>query len=168
MSEEEAERVRRTLDAQGMCNAGRNDDTGIVRPAAIVAFEKKPHHATGQSCTLVAKQHLDISLDEKHRVPLFACVRTEREILWLLDEKPAKPNLRRRARWNVRRVNVKAFGGVREHSRGRPLLRPQADGCERPVVLSCELAEESAMTLRKNSPCENFDAGNPRALYIWP
>ena len=67
------------------------------------------------------------ALHEKHHVPLLLCVTAQRIILRLLDKQPLKPFVRRGSFRNARRMNVKTFRGLREHARGRPLLRPEAD-----------------------------------------
>src|SRR5450755_1821529 len=56
---------------------------------------------------------------------------------------------------------MKTFRRLREHARGRPLLRPEANLRENSFVAPHKFTERTAITLRMNLSGENFDPRNP-------
>jgi hypothetical protein len=58
-------------------------------------------------------------------------------------------------------MHVKTFRREREHSRSRPLLRPQANPSENSFVAPHKFPEAPTMTLRVNFSREDFHARYP-------
>src|SRR6478752_7255032 len=65
-------------------------------------------------------------------------------------------------------MHMETFRRVCEHPRSRPLLRPQADPSENPLVAPHKFPEAPTMTLRVNSSCENFHARYPCFFDLTP
>ena len=158
------DRVPRTLGAERVRHPGGDDEPGIVRPALVVALDEETHHAPRHSGALIHEDELHIALHEKHRVPLLAIIRAQREVLRLRRKQPLEPLLGRRVRGDVRRVDVKAFRRAGKHPRRGPLARPETDLSQHAIPLSRKLAKEPAMPLGKNPAGEKLDSGNPRGV----
>src|SRR5262249_49862134 len=147
-----------------MRDAGRNHDADIVAAAIIVAVDKKMHAPRRQAGPDVTQKNFRTTLEEKHDVPLFAIVRSQRIVLRLIDEQTPQPFLCRSIRRNVRWMNMKTFRSVREHSRSRPLPWPKPYPAENPPRLAAQFAKTTTMTLQTNFSGKNFNAGNPNLL----
>ena len=144
-----------------MGHARWNNNRGIVRPAVVVAVDKKTHRPPRQTGARFAQDHFGTPLDEKHHVPLLVFVGAEGKILRFIDEKAPEPFVRRGAVRHTWWMNVKTLRRLGEHPGGRPLLRPEPDPCQRPFIATCKFAEQSAMPLRMNGARKNFDPRDP-------
>lgn len=150
-----------------MRNTRRDHQPGVARPAGIVTFDDKAHDLARHPRAFIDEEHLDVALDEEHRVPLFTIIRTERVVLRFLDKKPPKPRGGLDALRDKRRMDVKTFAGAGKHPRSRPLFWPKPDRSERAVVLPRKLSKEAAVPLRINATREKFDPGNPRIAHLF-
>src|SRR5262245_46091324 len=119
-----------------------------MRPALIVTLDEEAHHASRHAGALIDEEHLDIALDEKHRVPLLTIVRAQGVVVWFRDKEFLKPCLGSGAIGDIGRVNVESLRGIGEHAGGCPLAGPHANLCERALVSTCKLPEKATMALR--------------------
>jgi hypothetical protein len=109
------------------------------------------------------QDHFGDALDEKHDVPLLVGVPPQRVILGFIDKQAAHPIFRPRSFRDARRMNVKTFRGLREHSRVRPLSRPKSDPLET-IIATNEFAEDAAMPLMIIAS-EKLDARNQTSRF---
>src|SRR5713101_6640613 len=63
-------------------------------------------------------------------------------------------------------MDVKSFGAVCEHPRGRPLPWPKLDFAQRPLRIARQLAKTATMALGMNCSGKNFHPGNPNFLQL--
>ena len=140
---------------------GRHDHPGIVRAAVIVAINEETHRARRHSRTHIAQNHFRDALDEKHHVPLLVARNDAGNNFPAPRQSSAGTNPPVGPIRNARRMNVKAFGGLRKHARVGPLRRPEPDPREHAFIAADKFAERTSMPLRINRSRENLHAGNP-------
>src|SRR6476646_1459922 len=98
-----------------MGDARWNDDGGIVRPAVVVAIDKKSHCTRWQTAAGLAQDHLGPALYEKHHVPLLVFVAAKGKILRFIDEKTAKPFGGRGVLRHAWRMDMETLRSLGEH-----------------------------------------------------